>query len=525
MPGLELYLGSCARGVSWCLIPSQEPLVTLREDRRVAVAPSRCRGNWSPAGPSTALNPTQTGRAREEYAACNLIILETSLHSFLSLAQRRGLHQPCKTSQNLHVHWRKGPFPRAGAALPQTWHRKWRKGLSGREHGTSDSGSRLGPPRLCGQSCVPCFTPYTTTLSPRSREVLQGFSRSSHPGTFGSAFLCSSCISHAACVHSLHRRAPGHASAVSFMCHVPGSGWWVSAQAGSTEDRGAVGQRAAIDCNRICRAAGMVAPSRPECPGPRGPAVPSCGSHCRASCTAAFLLAFLCGPGGSRCQPALCLVEDEKVTVRACVPSPAGPCWKSRDRLSQQPVTTCVQTPEASGGRRPEDFLEEEAPLTHQGQGGEQEFKRPSEGFAAFQQEGWNSDRAESRTGSTAGCGRNPRLDSVSGGVNTLIFRGAEERGQAPVTVHAPALGVGHRGHSEDEETTQEGGVLGPWAELKLQVPSPTHQRGQRSSTRAGALMVSGASGTRVWWRQLWAALGCSALIPRGLSAARERGC
>jgi hypothetical protein len=48
------------------------------------------KGNWSPAGPSAALNPTKTGRAQEEYAVCNLIILETSLHSFLSLAQRRG---------------------------------------------------------------------------------------------------------------------------------------------------------------------------------------------------------------------------------------------------------------------------------------------------------------------------------------------------------------------------------------------------------------------------------------------------
>ena len=48
------------------------------------------RGNWSPAGPNAALNPTKTGHTREEYAVCNLIILETSPHSFLSLAQRRG---------------------------------------------------------------------------------------------------------------------------------------------------------------------------------------------------------------------------------------------------------------------------------------------------------------------------------------------------------------------------------------------------------------------------------------------------
>lgn len=48
------------------------------------------RGNRSPPGPSAVLNPTKTGHTREEYAVCNLIILETSPHSFLSLAQRRG---------------------------------------------------------------------------------------------------------------------------------------------------------------------------------------------------------------------------------------------------------------------------------------------------------------------------------------------------------------------------------------------------------------------------------------------------
>lgn len=47
-------------------------------------------GNRSPAGLSAALSPTKTGRAREEYAMCNLISLESSLHSFLSLAQKRG---------------------------------------------------------------------------------------------------------------------------------------------------------------------------------------------------------------------------------------------------------------------------------------------------------------------------------------------------------------------------------------------------------------------------------------------------
>ena len=40
------------------------------------------RGNWSLPGPNAALNPTKTGRARKEYAGCNLIILETSPHFF-----------------------------------------------------------------------------------------------------------------------------------------------------------------------------------------------------------------------------------------------------------------------------------------------------------------------------------------------------------------------------------------------------------------------------------------------------------
>lgn len=48
------------------------------------------RGNRSSAGPNVALNPTKTGRTGEEDAVCNLIILETSPHSFLSLAHKRG---------------------------------------------------------------------------------------------------------------------------------------------------------------------------------------------------------------------------------------------------------------------------------------------------------------------------------------------------------------------------------------------------------------------------------------------------